>query len=208
MNLEEKRRAIRKIAREQGGFFTAGQAAEVGFPSSRHPDLVRTGQWERVRRGIFRLASESDGQFSDLHVLSLFFRHRDGSPSGIFGLETAASIFEMGDMLPVQTTILVLTDFRKRAEIPDGVELIEVPDISREVVRHEGLFVTAPIRTIVDLLCTPSRDPEETRRTFVAACSAGLISPFAMHELNDWAPREIAERIWAWSEDHVPGGMK
>src|SRR5262245_46914682 len=91
MNLEEKRRVLRRLAREQGGFFTAGQAEDVGFPSSRHPDLVRSGQWERLRRGIFRLASESEGQFSDLHVLSLFFRHRDGSPSGVFGLETAAS---------------------------------------------------------------------------------------------------------------------
>jgi hypothetical protein len=114
----------------------------------------------------------------------------------------------MGDMLPVQTTILVPTGFRKRAKIPDGVELIEVPDISREVVRHEGLIVTSPIRTIVDLLRTPSRDHEETRRTFVAACGAGLISPTAMQALNDWAPREIAEQIWSWAEDHVPGGMK
>lgn len=208
MNLEEKRRVLRKFAREQGGFFTAGQAEEVGFPGSRHPDLVRSGQWERVRRGIFRLASEPEGQFSDLHILNLFFRKRNGSPSGVFGLETAASIFEMGDMLPVRTSILVPANFRKRAEIPDGVELIEVPDISREVVQHEGLFVTSPIRTIVDLLRTPSRDQEEIRRTFVAACGSGVISPAAMHHLNDWAPRDIAEQIWAWSEDHVPGGMK
>lgn len=208
MSLEEKRKVLRKLAREQGGFFTAGQAEDVGFPSSRHPDLVSSGQWERVRRGIFRLASETEGQFSDLHVLSLFFRHRDGTPSGVFGLETAASIFEMGDMLPVQTTVLVPAGFRKRAAIPDGVELVEVPDITREVVRHEGLFVTSPIRTIVDLLRGPSRDQEETRRTFVAACGAGLISPSAMHALRDWAPRETAERIWAWAEEHVPGGMK
>lgn len=208
MNLEEKRRVLRRLAREQGGFFTAGQAEAVGFPRSRHPGLVGSGQWERVRRGIFRLASEPEGQFFDLHVLSLFFRHRDGTPSGVFGLETAAAIFEMGDMIPVQTTVLVPRGFRKRAAIPDGVELVEASDITREVVRHEGLFVTSPVRTIVDLLCEASRDQEETRRTFVAACGAGLISPAAMHALRDWAPHETAERMWGWSEAHVPGGMK
>ena len=194
-----------EVARQQGGFFTAAQAEAIGFDNANQFLFVKDGRWERIRRGILRLVSEPRGEFDDLHVLALFFRHRDGTPSGIFGLETAAAIHGLGDFMPGRIMVLVAPGFHKGATIPPEVELIRTSDVTTHCQRVEGLTVTSPLRTIVDLVRAPERDREEARRAFLAGRRQGLISPDQLRSLKGWVPSEIAATLKSWEASLKPG---
>ncbi len=200
-HIENKRMQLLELARQQGGFFTASQAAAIGFDNANQFLLVKDRRWERVRRGIFRLVSEPRGEFDDLHELALFFRHRDGSPSGIFGLETAAAVHGLGYFMPGHITILVLPSFRKQAAIPLGVHLIPTNDLTIQVQKTAGLPLTSPLRTVVDLLRAPDRDAEEIHRAFLSARREGLISPDSLAGMLSWVSDEVIRTILAWENN-------
>lgn len=49
-------RDLYQIAESQGGYFTAKQAARLGYTASKRNYHVGTGNWVREHRGIYRLA--------------------------------------------------------------------------------------------------------------------------------------------------------
>lgn len=187
------------IAREQGGHFTASQAEGVGYSNSHQFRCVKNGSWTHIRRGIYRLVSEPESEREDLHILSLFFRRRDGTPSGVFGLETAASIHELGDFMPAKIYVLVPKGFRKRATIPQHVEVVKVNDVIHQISSVGGLQTTTPLRTIIDLLGQVDRDSCEVRKAYKTARSSGLISP-ALIEKADWISVSELETLKAWEK--------
>ncbi len=197
-DLDQKRISLTDLARQQGGYFTAAQAVAIGFDNANQFRFAADGRWERVRRGIFRLASEPLSSDADLHITSLFFRRRDGSHGGIFGLETAARIHGLGNFMPDSIQVLIEGRLRKRAELPPGVEVIRTYDISTEVETIDGLLVTSPIRTIADLLGALDRDEEEVRRAFVAGRQAGIISNDKIAKMDQCLPAEVVAIIRNW----------
>jgi hypothetical protein len=56
MTSSEGERNLFQLAREQGGYFTAKQAAALGFVASKRSYHVGAGNWIREHRGIFRLS--------------------------------------------------------------------------------------------------------------------------------------------------------
>ena len=44
------------VAADQGGYFTAAQARDVGYSYQAQAHHVAAGNWLRIDRGIFRLA--------------------------------------------------------------------------------------------------------------------------------------------------------
>ena len=54
--LVEKNRDLFELANDQQGLFTAKQAEQVGFVSNNHSYHVKTGNWIREGRGLYRLA--------------------------------------------------------------------------------------------------------------------------------------------------------
>jgi len=196
-SLLEKQIQLLNLARGQGGFFTADQATALGFPKNNRHRFVKRGVWEQIRRGIFRITSEPEAPHGDLHWLALFFRHRDGRPSAVFGLETAAQIQGMGDFMPPKIIMLVEPGFQKRAVPPKHVHLEEVTSIKGDVETVEGLPVTTPLRTIIDLLQAKDRDREETRRAFIHARSAGIISS-TMISRASWMDEKARVTLLEW----------
>ena len=68
--IEKRRLQFLELPRQQGGYFTAAQAAASGFDNANQFRYVGDGRWERVRRGIFRLASEPISPQADFHIIS------------------------------------------------------------------------------------------------------------------------------------------
>ena len=121
-------------------------------------------------------------------------------PTGVVGLESAAAVHGLGDFMPGKITVLVDHTFRKRAEIPDIVDVIRVDDISRNVVNMGGFVATSPVRTIAELAAKSDIDTEETRRAFVSARKSGLIT---FNELSDFvstSPSLSAATLSKWEK--------
>ena len=196
--IEKRRLQLLELARQQGGYFTAAQAAACGFDNANQFRYVGDGRWERVRRGIFRLASEPISPQADLHIISLFLRRRDGRFGGVFGLETAAQIHGLGDFMPSSIHVLVAGRLRKRAELPPELVLSRSGDLTTEVQVIDGLPVTSTLRTIADLLAAPDRDHEDVRRAFLEGRRAGLISADKLQSMDRWLSPEISATIRSW----------
>ena len=140
------------VAQTQGGFFTAKQAKRAGFDPTHHTYHVRAGNWERVHRGIYRLARYPRPERSDLITWSLWSRdRRHDRPQGVFSHQTALSLYELSDVMPVELHLTVPPGFRRTAPPPAGLRLHHAELAAGEIREHEGYRVTSPLRAITDV---------------------------------------------------------
>lgn len=132
-----------EIAENQAGYFAANQASDVGFSWERLSSNTKNGLFQRVARGVYRLARYPGSAFEDLFVAWL----RTGR-NGVISHESALSVYELSDVLPGETHVIVpRTASRRRKGIRQHTTQI-APD---EITRHEGLPVTTVPRTIADV---------------------------------------------------------
>jgi len=142
------------------GFFTASQAVECGFQDPNHSFHVRKGNWEKIRRGIYRLSRYPETPEGEYVIYSLWSRNRKGIPQGIYSFETALSIHELSDANPSKLHITVPPSFRRHSRIP-GILCLHRGVLPREDVSDRGGYcVTKPERTVRDMLAGESANPE------------------------------------------------
>jgi hypothetical protein len=70
----ERQKELYQIAEAQGGYFTAKQAAFLGYASNKRAYHVQAGNWLREHRGIYRLALFPEPDRSDLILWWLWSR--------------------------------------------------------------------------------------------------------------------------------------
>ena len=85
--------ALMQIAQEQQGYFTTRQAIESGYADNTHSYHVRVGNWERIQRGIYRLAHLSPPEDGLTPAFLLWTRGRDDQPAGVLSHENGAELF-------------------------------------------------------------------------------------------------------------------
>ena len=83
--------ALFEIAEEQQGYFTAKQAANVGYQLGSQAHHVKSGNWVRVERGIYRLARFPQSAEEQMVIYSLWTRNRAGEPQGVYSHQTSLS---------------------------------------------------------------------------------------------------------------------
>ena len=175
MRPSEAERALFELAQEQGGYFTAKQAAHLGYTASKRNYHVESGNWIREHRGIFRLGLFPPPERPDLLKWWLWSRGRDDEPSGVFSHLTALSLHELTDANPARIDLAVPTTFRKGTPIPSVLSLHfeDVPEQERETI--QGVPVTKALRTILDVWPTGAVPQPQLRRAFVESRRSGKI---------------------------------
>lgn len=154
MRKERKEAAKRlyEIAEGQQGFFTTKQAKAAGFAENTHPYHVQAGNWVREHRGIYRLASFPRSERPDLMLWSLWSRNRNQTAQGVYSHQTALSLHELSDLMPAKLHMTVPKSFRRNSEVP-RVLVLHLADLPQsDIADANGVRVTKPMRTIVDLL--------------------------------------------------------
>jgi predicted transcriptional regulator of viral defense system len=140
------------VARDQQGFFTTKQAEAAGFRRQSHYYHVQTGHWIREHRGIYRLAEFPTSERPDLVRFWLWSRNRDDIPQGVYSHETALSLHELSDVMPAKLHMTVPKTFRRMAPTPRAVVLHHGALDPTDIETLEGVPVTTPLRTILDVL--------------------------------------------------------
>jgi len=149
---KEAAKRLYGIAEEQQGFFTTKEAKAAGFAENTHPYHVHAGNWIREHRGIYRLASFPRGERPDLMLWLLWSRNRTESAEGVYSHQTALSLHDLSDVMPAKLHMTVPRSFRRNSEIP-GVLVLHFADIlESDIGAADGVRVTIPMRTILDLL--------------------------------------------------------
>jgi len=132
---------LMQIAQEQQGYFTTKQALESGYADNTHPYHVRMGNWERIQRGIYRLAHLAPAEDGLTPAYLLWTRGRDGEPAGVLSHETALSYRELGDFNPAKVHITVPVKFRRNRPTPKAVILYRDTLAPSEITLLRGMRI-------------------------------------------------------------------
>ncbi len=166
-----------EVAEAQGGFFTALQAHAAGFTRQLVAHHISSGQFRRVKRGIYRLARFPQSRYADLFVAWL-----QTGPHSVISHESALALYELTDLIPGAVHVTVpRTASRRRS----GIRLHTGHLAPDEITRREGLPVTTVERTIADLI-TGGWPEEIIRQAIHEALGQGLTTE---RVLLDYAAR-------------------
>ena len=106
--------AIADLAEANGGMVTTAQVVGAGIPRARISDMVKSGELERVQRGVYRLADAWEDEF-----LAAQLRF----PKGTFSDGTALYLHGYTDRTPFQLTMTFPRSYRATKAREAGVEV-------------------------------------------------------------------------------------
>ena len=181
-NSTQKYKELYQIASEQDGYFTTKQAISVGYHTNSHPYHVKTGNWIRDHRSIYRLANYPPGDRPDLMLWYLWSRNRNEEPQGVFSHETSLAIYDLTDLNPSKLHMTVPKNFRRNSRIPD-VLVLHYSDISPAETEHTyGVKITNPIRTILDIITEGNLSEDLLIQAIEEAITRGAVTKRALKE--------------------------
>lgn len=165
--------ALMAASRRQHGLVTRAQVLAAGWSDATAHRRVDRGEWQRMHPGVYRLGAvlpPSPEQVVLAGCLAV-------TPEAAASHRSAAWLWRLQGNPPAAVELTVARCHHPRLA---GVVLHRARlSPSDRWLRHRGILVTNPLRTLVDLagvLC-----PEELGRALDAGLSSGLVSRQAVH---------------------------
>ncbi|HYB22191.1 MAG TPA: type IV toxin-antitoxin system AbiEi family antitoxin domain-containing protein [Solirubrobacteraceae bacterium] len=164
--------ALHRVAYAQDGYFTVRQAREHGFSPQLLAHHVRSGRYERTRRGLYRLRDYPGSSHEEVRAAWLAV----GPDRAVISHESALELHGLSDVLP-NTTHLLVSRADRGLNSPPGTTLHTTKTgIGRsEVVTREGMRVTTPARSIIDAAAAGTA-PEQIEIAARQALEQGLVT--------------------------------
>jgi predicted transcriptional regulator of viral defense system len=179
----EKSHHLFDVAETQQGYFTSADAKRLGYDYPHQHFHVNQGNWIRVDRGIYRLKKFPAAKYEDLMRWWLWSRKK-----GVLSHETAAALYDLGDLLPSKIHLTVPGNFRKRPV--KNIVLHKSNLRESEIEKRDDLPVTAPLRTILDL-ARSHLDDERLTAVTKDAIQKGLVSRRELLNVLAAIPKDI-----------------
>jgi len=179
----EKSHQLFQVAESQQGYFTSAEAKQLGYDYPHQHFHVSQGNWIRVDHGIYRLKNFPAAKYEDLMRWWLWSRKK-----AVLSHETAAALYEVGDLLPGKIHLTVPTHFRKKPV--QNIVLHKANLSSAEVEKRNDLPVTSPLRTILDL-ARSHLDDERLNAVTKDAIQRGLVSRGQLLNVLAASPNDI-----------------
>ena len=167
-NRIDKSHHLFEVAETQHGYFTSADAKRLGYDYPHQHFHVNQGNWIRVDHGIYRLKKFPAANYEDLMRWWLWSRKK-----GVLSHETAAALYELGDLLPSRIHLTVPANFRKTPI--KNIVLHKSNLRETEIEKRDELPVTTPLRTILDL-ARSHLDDERLTAVTRDAIQKGLVS--------------------------------
>lgn len=159
-----------EVASEQGGYFTADQAAACGFSRASLSYHARRGRFLRVKRGLYRLAQYPASPRED--VLAAWLGA--GRDEAVVSHESALDILGLSDVVPERVHLTVPRSKRYRSTSPGvAIHTTTRPLTAGDVLTRDGIPVTSPARSIVDA-AEAATAPEQVVKAAREAIEQGL----------------------------------
>jgi|SRR5690606_11433561 len=167
MNIDRRdlRRRLFSLATQQGGYFTAAQAKDLGYSYQAQAHHVSAGNWHRVDRGLFRLAEWVPELHDDLRRWTVWSKGR-----AVVSHETALSVHAAGELESGKVHLTVPPAFTMT---DDAVVLHRADLDGTDIVEHAGFRVTTPARSLVDVAAAGA-DEEQLARAIKDVLDRGL----------------------------------
>jgi predicted transcriptional regulator of viral defense system len=179
-------RALEAEAYGQGGYFDAAQARAHGVSRQLLDHHLRQGRYERIRRGLYRITGFPSAEHDDVREKWMAV----GTARAVVAWESALALLDLSDSIPCEVHLLVPRRHRGLRR-PPGVVIHTHPDGEHvDTVWRAGLPVTAPARTLVDVL--DQVQPDQAVMAVSQAIRRGLVTP---KQLRTEAARRRKEKV-------------
>lgn len=163
-------RGLEATAYQQHGYFTTSQARERGLSSQLLSHYVRGNRFERVRRGLYRLPGFPRPEDDEMREKWMAV----GREKAILSHQSALALLNLSDNIPNAVHLLVGRRYRGLRR-PAGVVIHTRPDEEQvDTVWREGLALTAPARTLIDV--AGEIQPEQLEMAVRQALGRGLLT--------------------------------
>jgi predicted transcriptional regulator of viral defense system len=166
-------RELQSLASSQGGYFTAKQAARLGYGYSHLCYHLGASNIERAGHGLYRMLVFPISEHDDLVRLSLWSRDRDEVPQAVVSHATALVLNELAGLLPDTIDLSVPPRFQKRP--PSGCRLHRTRLQRKDIELREGFRVTTPLRTLLDVASLQESAAETLASAVASAIERGLV---------------------------------
>jgi predicted transcriptional regulator of viral defense system len=185
-----------ELASEQAGHFTTAQAEQAGVSAALRSYYVSTGTVLRVHPRVYRFKRYPSSHREEVVAAWLAV----GKDSAVVSHESALDIWELTDLIP---DAIHLTVPRSRRHLPRlaGVRIhtTQRPLLPAEIWTREGLTVTSPERTLLDVAST-GQSPEHVIVGVRQAYARGWVNVALLSASAKKRGTRIAEMIdWALS---------
>lgn len=179
-------RGLEADAYQQSGYFTAEQASEHGVSRQLLNHHIKQGRFERIRRGLYRVRGFPTSQHGDTREKWMAV----GMDKAVLSHESALALLELSDNVPDSVHLLVPRRHRGLRR-PPGVVLHTRPDDETvTTVWRDGMPLTAPARTLVDV--ADELQPEQAAMAVRQALRLGLLT---RRQLEQEAARRGKTRV-------------
>jgi predicted transcriptional regulator of viral defense system len=131
------------VSEAQAGYFTTSQAKQAGYSRGLVAHHAKTGAFERIRWGVYRLRRFPASRREDLYIAWL-----EAGTRAVVSHDSALELYGLSDLLPSETHItLPRTSSRRRP----GIQMHTTDLHANEIAVRDGLPVTTVARTIADV---------------------------------------------------------
>ncbi len=197
-------RAIVSLALSQGTLFTSRQAAALGYNYQAQAHHVRTGEWERVHRGIYRLTWLPVDESETLALWALW-----SHGAGVVSHQSALRVHRLGDFAPRRVHLTVPRDFRRVLTVDPGgwppPPVLHHADLPpNEIEQRRGYRVTSAIRSILDVI-SEGVDLSHLSRVIVDAIDQSLMTPRELREATRHLPEPSRHLLSLASNEATQG---
>jgi predicted transcriptional regulator of viral defense system len=167
-----------EVASTQHGYFTTAQARACGFGTDLLTHHARTGRFPRVYRGVYRLRDYPSAPNEEVVAAWLAL-----GQDAVVSHESALALFDLSDVIPDAIHITVPRT-RRYLSAPPGARLHTAthPLQRDDIVEREGITVTEPGRTIIDV-ADSGIGPEQVEMAVRQAIRRGLVLPAQLRAL-------------------------
>jgi len=193
---------LEEFALGQGGYFDRRDAHAHGITDSLLGYHTRTGRFERILPGVYRLRVAPISSYDEYLLAWIWTNYR-----GAISHESALALYDLADILPVRVHVTVPRPFH-RTSAPFRVHLAPLPE--EEVQTYSGVRATTPARSIVDAAATGT-DPTQIHKAVREALERGLVDSSALRAAAVRHPnqhrrdvRRLIEEAWSRAAAGAP----
>ena len=161
-------RGLESLALAQGGYFDRHDALSHAIRDELLQYHIRTGRFERLFPGVYRLTNAPGSPHDDLLLAWVWSNYR-----AAISHESALALYNLSDVLPSRVQMTVPPSFR-RSSSPFEIHRSQLCD--DEVQSFEGVNITVPARTIVDAAAAGT-GPEQIQLAVRQALDRALTTP-------------------------------
>ena len=163
-------RGLEADAYGQHGYFRVSQAREHGISSQLLSHYIRQGRFDRVRRGLYRLRGFPSSEHDEMRERWMAV----GIDKAVLSHQSALALLGLSDVIPDAVHLLVPRRHRGLRRPPGTVIHTRPDDEKVSTVWREGLPLTTPARTLVDV--ANDLQPEQAEMAVRQALGRGLVT--------------------------------